>query len=406
VAKVDLDNFYHRLTLPMWMRPYFALPPVRAGLVGLAALHGADTLVYPCCTTLPMGWSHSVYLAQTAHEHILDTCTSLKAEDRITAHTDCRIDRARHHVYIDDLNLFGHDPDELAQLQDEYVRVVQQHGLPVKPSKVIRPSSHGVQCVGLMVHGVEHTVGVSVDKLQQLCSHTLALIRRGHCTGHELSSLVGRWTWACLASRPSLSVFNAVYRFVECARWRVFEVWHSVEHELLTIVGLAPLLFATLDSQWFPRVVATDASESGQGVVVTRLAPSVIAALASVSLSPGDRPESLPPELDHAPWATIISSPWQSPEHINVLEVRAVSSAVRWVLSHPSSIRRRLLLLCDSQVTVCSLTKGRSSSRLLLPRLRQIAALVLASGIRLTLQWIPTELNPADGPSRAYQHTV
>ena len=28
-AKVDLDNFYHRLRLPEWMVPYFALPPVR-----------------------------------------------------------------------------------------------------------------------------------------------------------------------------------------------------------------------------------------------------------------------------------------------------------------------------------------------------------------------------------------
>ncbi len=31
MAKVDLDNFYHRLRLPVWMRPFFALPAVRAG---------------------------------------------------------------------------------------------------------------------------------------------------------------------------------------------------------------------------------------------------------------------------------------------------------------------------------------------------------------------------------------
>ena len=30
VAKVDLDNFYHRIRLPEWLQPYFALPPVRA----------------------------------------------------------------------------------------------------------------------------------------------------------------------------------------------------------------------------------------------------------------------------------------------------------------------------------------------------------------------------------------
>ena len=68
VAKSDLDNFYHRLRLPKWLRPYFALPPVRAGDIGLDGF-APDALVYPCCTTLPMGWSHSAYLAQAAHEY-------------------------------------------------------------------------------------------------------------------------------------------------------------------------------------------------------------------------------------------------------------------------------------------------------------------------------------------------
>ena len=96
VAKVDLDNFYHRLRLPIWMRPYFALPPVRAGDFGLGARFGDDTEVYPCCKTLPMGWSHSVLLAQLAHEHFLDTATTLSAKDRITASNDPLVDRTRH----------------------------------------------------------------------------------------------------------------------------------------------------------------------------------------------------------------------------------------------------------------------------------------------------------------------
>ena len=42
VAKADLDNFYHRLRLPVWMRPYFALPPVRAGEVGVGDEFGGS----------------------------------------------------------------------------------------------------------------------------------------------------------------------------------------------------------------------------------------------------------------------------------------------------------------------------------------------------------------------------
>ena len=96
VAKVDLDNFYHRLRIPQWLRPYFALKPVRAGDVGLAERYGgANVLIYPCCATLPMGWSHSVYLAQAAHEHLLNTRTLLQPCDRITADNDARVDRTR-----------------------------------------------------------------------------------------------------------------------------------------------------------------------------------------------------------------------------------------------------------------------------------------------------------------------
>ncbi len=47
VAKVDIDNFYHRLTLPSWMRPYFALPPLSSSELGLP---GSKRPVYPCCT--------------------------------------------------------------------------------------------------------------------------------------------------------------------------------------------------------------------------------------------------------------------------------------------------------------------------------------------------------------------
>jgi hypothetical protein len=46
--------------------------------------------------------------------------------------------------------------------------------------------------------------------------------------------------------------------------------------------------------------------------------------------------------------------------------------------------------------------KGRSSTFQLLKRLRCLNALLLCSGSYLAVNWIPTEVNPADGPSRRY----
>ena len=340
-----------------------------------------------------MGWSHSVLVAQLAHEHFLNTRTSLAPADRINSLNDTVLDRLRHQVYIDDLNFFGTDESEVYRAQDAYIRAIESVGLVVKPSKVVRPTADGVECVGLEVHGREHTVGVSAAKLEKLRNDTFRLLEAGQCTGTDLSRVVGRWTWACLACRPVLCVFNAVYRFIECADGRTFQLRNSVRRELRVLMGLSPLLFASIGAEWFDRVIATDASEHGQGVVATKCVadPSeVTTAEDAVSVAEDCR------------WSTIVSAQWQGREHINIYELRALSTAVRWVCSFPSAIGRRVLVLNDSQVVVGAVTKGRSSSQPLLRRLRTLSAWVLASGIRLSVRWIPTSVNPADGPSRGF----
>jgi hypothetical protein len=142
-------------------------------------------------------------------------------------------------------------------------------------------------------------------------------------------------------------------------------------------------------AEWFNQVIATDASTEGLGVVAARHPASE---LLSGDLS----------AIACVDWRTIISYQWRDTEHINVLELRALSTAVRWALSSPTSIGRRLFLLSDSLVVIGAVNKGRSSSQQLLRRLRFLSALLLASGMRLFLRWLPSELNPADGPSREF----
>lgn len=101
-------------------------------------------------------------------------------------------------------------------------------------------------------------------------------------------------------------------------------------------------------------------------------------------------------------WRVIVAGQFTRPEHINALELRAVSTALRWVLKSPDSCRHRLMLLSDSQVAIGALTKGRSSAHALLCRVRPINAMLLAAGIQLFCRWIPSASNPADEPSRRY----
>jgi integrase len=403
-AKADLDNYYHRLRLPSWMHPYFALPPVKAGELGKGEVFGPDTLIYPCCATLPMGWSHAAFLAQAAHEHVVDTRTSLRRGDRITASSDLRLDRPRHLIYIDDFNLFDEDSARAARLHREYNEAMEAVGLPPKLAKDQPPSAEGVECIGVVFHGRRHTVGVHPTKLARLVTNTTRLLERAECTGREMAALVGHWSWAFMPRRGAFSVFNAVYRFIETAGRRVFDVWPTAARELRTAIALAPLLFSSLRSEWFPEAVASDASESGMGVVAAARGAGHCALLARREPLPGpDTPRTLHPALRGTRWKEIISSRWRFKEHINVLEMRAADAAVRWAASRPSAFRARLVLLCDSAVVVGAIRKGRSSSYPLLRRLRVVAATTLALGIRLYVNWIATEVNPADRPSRRFE---
>lgn len=501
VAKVDIDNFYHRLLLPEWMQPLFGLPPILPFELGLPGVEA----IYPCCVTLPMGWSHSVFVSQSANNHITYTRTSLSPADAISPSADLRLTRTLHGQYIDDSFFIGHDKQDVQRRMEEYKSAIEPH-LPHKPSKTTpEPRSDGVEVLGLRIDGSNHTVGLSVPKIQLLIHHTLSILRHGRCTGLQLAQVVGRWVWAILVRRPALAVFSAVYRFIQCAQSRLFTIWHSVHRELNTIIGLAPLLLASLDSPFFSHVIASDASEFGLGVVAARcggdrmydisthcppptsrgalqqadasLADVVVSGRAEVdtlhrlslqrpspqlqqaeqaehvvSVQVGSGPSSVaslpphanskkqgaqirrdththdinlrdllqhtdqslqqadveqhahasPPPLHDLRWSVVASSPWRRPlEHINSLELRALSTAIRWALSHPHSINRRLLLLSDSSVTVFSVSKGRSSAFQILRRLRYISSLVLAAGLQPLLRWIPSAANPADGPSRS-----
>lgn len=295
-------------------------------------------------------------------------------------------------------------------------------GFVVKRSKVVAPSPDGVDCVGLEVHGRDHTVGLSIQKLVGLCDDTIALLRRHSCTGDELARLMGRWTWACLARRPTYAVFNSVYRFIQCARHRMFSIWSTVRKELRTIVGLVPLLFSSISDDTFHSVICSDASSTGFGMAAARIPKHIrIDTTIHSDYVPGftylDGHHVPPPtvpagshlcvpcvdsvRIDNVNWRVIASARWRyGDEHINVRELRALHTAVKWCLSSPSSIRTRVRLLCDSQVVVGAVLKGRSSSQPLLRRLRGLAAMVLAGGLRLDVRWIGSICNPADEPSR------
>lgn len=100
-------------------------------------------------------------------------------------------------------------------------------------------------------------------------------------------------------------------------------------------------------------------------------------------------------------WKTVASWDWSScPEHINVLEMRAVLTALKWRLERQQTLHSKFVHLVDSMVVLHALSRGRSSSRKMKRTQLRINALLLATHTHVVWAYVNTKENPADAPSR------
>lgn len=94
---------------------------------------------------------------------------------------------------------------------------------------------------------------------------------------------------------------------------------------------------------------------------------------------------------------------WTRREDITVREGRAAFNSIQRAVCRggvQGGLDRRHLFLVDNQGVVGSFTKGRSKQPVLNSLIGRLGALVLATGAAVDLIWTPTDLQPADGPSR------
>eukprot|EP00959_Pyramimonas_sp_CCMP1952_P458512 9476756-Pyramimonas_sp.AAC.1 len=86
--------------------------------------------------------------------------------------------------------------------------------------------------------------------------------------------------------------------------------------------------------------------------------------------------------------------------NILFLEGEALVMGFKNVLRSCKAHGRRILILSDNLPLVLAAGKGRAKSVHLRQCLYRICALSLATGSRLAVRWVPSELNPADPVSR------
>jgi hypothetical protein len=134
-AGVDIRHAFHQHALDEWLCDNFCLEPVRAGDVGLLQLNGAllatSDWVYPQVCLCPMGWSWAVALVQQAHLNVLARAGVL-GESR-EANDVCALpllsEGPVHSLYIDNLNVMGHDPVVVNRLRRRATEAFEADGL-------------------------------------------------------------------------------------------------------------------------------------------------------------------------------------------------------------------------------------------------------------------------------------
>ena len=88
VAQADVDNCFHRMRMPTEMQRWFSLHRISGANLGGVRIGDQyfddNTPILPLMETLPMGFTWSLFFAQSAHEAIVEQHSGLKAVDRIT----------------------------------------------------------------------------------------------------------------------------------------------------------------------------------------------------------------------------------------------------------------------------------------------------------------------------------
>lgn len=403
MSKADMDNFYHRLLLPDWLTTYFGLPSV--------VIEGRRH--WPRMRVLPMGWSHSVFLAQTAHEHLIDSRVGLSTHERLGMNHPAILGEFSHGEYVDDYFSLGTNPDRARHALEKVVSTCRKIHLDTNRKKLVTPGPRVVTILGIECTA-RGTLEPSCGKFRTLLQRTRRLVKLHKWKRKELSSLLGSWVWFLLLNRPLLSILSEVYQFLSEVNTAGTPSVRA-RMELSTLLSLAPLVYADMRTPIAGKVLCSDASMVGGAVVYTEISQAEgleflrhqsrfkgCASFLSDNETAGRwvRLSQYPAWLQSRQWKTAVTHRWRSPKHIHILEGEAFILALRWWCRTQMNLGKRVPCFIDNQTLLSAITKGRSSSTSLQRICRRVAALCIAGDIRLIEGWVTSENNPADGPSR------
>ena len=454
----DVQDAFHRMGIPLWLSRWFGLPRFRAGDVGITetvdGVVDPDDWVTPMPRCLPMGFSWSLFFAQDVDEEVASQALSRAELLRDRGHPlvltlrGALASSTRHYIYVDNIGVFGSDGRVVASKLEDVCAAFETRGLAVHEVSV---SDSGVEALGVLLDGRRRHTRLTAKRFWRVRGALLALASRRKISGRQVEAIIGHATFCGLVRRETLSVFSTVYPFIRKHYDMPVLPWPSVCDELRVFAGLMIMLVSSWESDWNPLVLATDASEWGYGICSRWFSPDDVAAVgrcreadrylseahvaaraAALGLGetlytagvPTEVPDisaldgclgradltadptfaEVPPAMtDEQKWTVVGGWKFAEVEDIMVLEARALLRGLERVTRTRFGRNLRQVIFADNLGLVLSVGRWRCRSFKILVILRRMAAWCLSRNAHLAVRWIPSEKNPADGPSRLFQ---
>ena len=270
---------------------------------------------------------------------------------------------------------------------------------------------------GIELDGTRMRARCTSSRFRRVCKTLEWVLGRRRISGKALEIIIGHCTCVSLLNRYSLSMFDAVCKFIRCHYNSNSYIWKSVREELLSSKSIMILLESDWKLSWNSTLVCTDACSSGYGVVLSQASPDLISKVGRVKVrarfksttitraceralskpwSPSeelecpfeelievdeDSPEVPSHILTGNVWEVVDVAAFERQDKIHALEARAVVPGVIKMIDRGDWKQCRALLLSDNVATVLSMCCSRARDYKLLLQVRRLCSLccVLAS---------------------------
>ena len=151
-----------------------------------------STPVFPLLETLPVGFSWSLFFAQSAHEAIVERCAGLNPADRITDFIPGRRLKAGdtcHLQYVDNFAVLGGDSESFTKTKEKVRKSMGDRGLLMREHEDAGKGM--VELLGHVIKVVEGTVSISPGRAWRLRDAMLHASRLRSLSGMALEVIWG-----------------------------------------------------------------------------------------------------------------------------------------------------------------------------------------------------------------------